>query len=76
MPSVKVRVYNTQNNEYSFDQVVDVKTFGDIQTLIGHQPNARYTDKATRSDPFSDTSKLVAGDVTIFMSPSKSKAGC
>ena len=75
MPSVKVRVYNTQNNEYSFDQVVDVKTFADVKQLIGHQDNARYTDKATRADPFTDPNKLVAGDVTIFMSPSKSKAG-
>jgi len=75
MATAKIRVYSTQNNEYSFDQVVDVKTYGDIKQLIGYNPTSRYTDKDTRQDAFADEDKLVAGDVTIFCSPSKSKAG-
>ncbi len=70
-----ITYYNTQNNSYDFDQVVDVKTYGEISQLIGVQQNSRYTDKDTREDPFIDENKLVAGDVTIFCSPSKSKAG-
>jgi len=75
MPNIRVRVYNTQNNSYTFDQDVSVATFGEVKSLIGHNPSSRYTDKDDRSDPFLNESKLVTKDVVIFESPSKSKAG-
>lgn len=75
MPNIRVRVYNTQNNSYSFDQDVSVSTFGEIKELIGHNPGSRYTDKEDRSDPFMNDNKPVTQDVVIFESPSKSKAG-
>jgi hypothetical protein len=75
MPNIRVRVYNTQNNSYTFDQDVSVATFGEMKDLIGHNPSSRYTDKDDRSDPFLNEAKLVTKDVVIFESPSKSKAG-
>ncbi len=75
MPNVRVRVYNTQNNSYTFDQDVSVNNFGEVKELIGHNPSSRYTDKEDRSDPFLNDSKPITKDVVIFESPSKSKAG-
>ena len=75
MPNVRVRVYNTQNNAYTFDQDVSVSNFGEVKQLIGHNPSSRYTDKEDRTDPFLNDSKAVTTDVVIFESPSKSKAG-
>jgi hypothetical protein len=75
MPNVRVRVYNTQNNSYSFDQDVTVSTFGEIQTLIGFNHSSRYTDREDKTDPFLNPERQVTKDVTIFESPSKSKAG-
>jgi len=75
MPNVRVRVYNTQNNAYSFDQDVTVSNYGEIKEMIGFNSSSRYTDKDDRSDPFMNTNKLVTKDVVIFESPSKSKAG-
>ncbi len=75
MPSIRLRIYNTQNNSYSMDQDVSVATFGEIKELIGFNPSSRYTDKDDRSDPFLNDNKLVTQDVVIFESPSTSKAG-
>ncbi len=75
MPNVKVKVYDTQNNSWMFDQDVDVDTYDDIKGLIGHDSRHRYTDRETREDPFTSTGRRVTGDVTIFCSPAKSKAG-
>lgn len=75
MPNVRIRVYNTQNNAYSFDQDVSVGTFEDVKKLIGHNSSSRYTDRDDKTDPFLNPSREVTKDVTIFESPSKSKAG-
>jgi hypothetical protein len=76
MPNIRLRVYDTQNNSWNVDQDVDVETMGDVKNLIGFNETTRYTDKDDRSNPFADDSKLVTKDITIFASPTSSKAGC
>lgn len=75
MPNIRLRVYNTQNNDFEVDTDVTVTTFQDIKDLIGFDAASRYTDKADRTDPFLNLTKLVTNDVTVFRSPAKSKAG-
>ncbi len=76
MPNIRLRVYDTQNNNFKVDQDVSVSTFQDVKDLIGFNATSRYTDKADRTDPFLNINKLVTNDITIFESPAKSKAGC
>jgi len=75
MPNIRLRVYDTQNNNFKVDTDVSVSTFKDIKDLISFNASSRYTDKADRTDPFLNLDKLVTNDVTIFESPAKSKAG-
>ncbi len=76
MPHINVKVYDTQNNSFLFQQDVNVETFGDIKELIGFSSSTRYTNRDDKSDAFANTARPVVGDVTIFASASKSKAGC
>jgi len=75
MPSIRLRVYNTQNNSYSFDQDISLDNYGDIKKAIQFNNSSRYTDKEDRNDPFANEDRMVTGDVTIFESPASSKAG-
>jgi hypothetical protein len=75
MPNIRLRVYDTQNNTWNVDTDVDVETMKDVKDLIGFNQTTRYTDKADRSNPFEREDKLVTGDLTIFASPTSSKAG-
>jgi hypothetical protein len=76
MPNIRLRVYDTQNNSWNVDTDVDVTTMADVKALIGYNDTTRYTDKEDRKNPFEDETRLVNGDLTIFASPSSSKAGC
>jgi len=76
MPSIRLKVYDTQSSDYIIDEDVDVQTFADIQQMIpGYNEQTRYSDATTKGDAFANVDALVTRDVTIFQTPSKSKAG-
>ena len=75
MAYVRIRVYDTLNSEFTFDKEANVSTYGDIKKLINPKSGTRYIDRATKEDAFLNEGKLVTGDVIIFSTPGKSKAG-
>ena len=71
---IRLKIFNTQSSEWTKDEDVDVKTMGDIQSMVQDGIHT-FTDRATREPAFSNPEKLVSGDVTLFSSSQKSKAG-
>ena len=75
MPRIKLKVFNTQSSAWEIDEDIDASTMRDVQARVNPGANDRYTDRATREAAFSNPDKLVTGDITLFKSASKSKAG-
>ena len=77
MPAVNVRIFDTQNSSDVLNKVVNATTVQDIMDDpdFTHNPGMKYSDSATKADPFIDPTKLVSGDMMIFVTPMSSKAG-
>jgi len=75
MPNIRLKVFDTQSSEWVIDEDVDATDMRDIQARVSSGPNQRFTDRATRENAFADPERLVTGDITLFRSSAKSKAG-
>lgn len=72
-----MRIFDTQGGGDVVNQDMDVTTFQDIidHNDFNHNPGMKYSDSATKQDPFANPTNLVTGDMMIFMTPTASKAG-